>query len=198
MAGNYQRRGAVRKAGTKKGPQVGSGGVRRRGLEARGATPPAHPRPNHPAAKAAKRAAKNQQQRRQQRRTDDTEVVLGRNPVLECLRADVPATALWVALGAEADERLTESVRRAADAGISILEVPRSDLDRISANGLHQGIALQVPPYQYAHPDDLLRVAQNDVFPALFVALDNVTDPRNLGAIVRSVAAFGGHGVVIP
>jgi 23S rRNA (guanosine2251-2'-O)-methyltransferase len=198
MAGNSQRRGAIRKAGTKKGPKVGSGGVRRRGLEGRGATPPAHMRPNHPAAKRAKTQQKTQQQRRQQRRTDDTEVVLGRNPVLECLRAGVPATALWVALGAEADERLTESVRRAADAGISILEVPRNDLDRISANGLHQGIALQVPPYSYAHPDDLLAAASADGAPALLVALDNISDPRNLGAIVRSVAGFGGHGVLIP
>jgi 23S rRNA (guanosine2251-2'-O)-methyltransferase len=198
MAGNSQRRGAIRKAGTKKGPKVGSGGVRRRGLEGRGATPPAHMRPNHPAAKRAKTQQKTQQQRRQQRRTDDTEVVLGRNPVLECLRAGVPATALWVALGAEADERLTESVRRAADAGISILEVARNDLDRISANGLHQGIALQVPPYSYAHPDDLLAAASADGAPALLVALDNISDPRNLGAIVRSVAGFGGHGVLIP
>ncbi len=198
MAGNSQRRGAVRKAGTKKGPKVGSGGVRRRGLEGRGATPPAHMRPNHPAAKAAKRAAKGQQQRRQQRRADDVEVVLGRNPVLECLRAGVPATALYVALGTDADERLTETVRRAADAGISILEVPRVDLDRISANGLHQGIALQVPPYEYTHPDDLLATATKDSTPALLVALDNISDPRNLGAIVRSVAGFGGHGVLIP
>ncbi len=197
VAGNSRRRGAVRKEGTKKGPTVGSGGVRRRGLEGRGATPPAHQRPHHP---AAKRAAKTQQQqqRRPARKTDDTEVVLGRNPVLECLRARVPATALFVALGAEADERLTESVRLAADSGISILEVPRHDLDRIAANGLHQGIALQVPPYQYAHPDDLLAVVKKDSTPALLVALDNISDPRNLGAIVRSVAAFGGHGVLIP
>ena len=174
---------------------VGSGGVRRRGLEGRGATPPAHMRPNHP---AAKRAAKAQQQRRPARKTDDIEVVLGRNPVLECLRAGVPATALYVALGAEADERLTESVKLAADSGISILEVPRHDLDRIATNGLHQGIALQVPPYHYAHPDDLLADAMRDSTPALMVALDNISDPRNLGAIVRSVAAFGGHGVVIP
>jgi 23S rRNA (guanosine2251-2'-O)-methyltransferase len=197
MAGNSQRRGAVRKAGTKKGPTVGSGGVRRRGLEGKGATPPAHQRPHHPAAKRAAKAAK-QQQRRPARKTDDTEVVLGRNPVLECLRAAVPATALYVALGADADERLTESVRRAADSGISILEVPRHDLDRIAANGLHQGIALQVPPYQYAHPDDLLADATHANTPALLVALDNISDPRNLGAIVRSVAAFGGHGVLIP
>ncbi|OBG15797.1 23S rRNA (guanosine(2251)-2'-O)-methyltransferase RlmB [Mycolicibacterium celeriflavum] len=197
MAGNSRRRGAVRKPGTKKGPTVGSGGVRRRGLEGRGATPPAHMRPNHPAAKRAAKAAKSQG-RRQGKKTDDTEVVLGRNPVLECLRADVPATALYVALGADADERLTEAVQIAADAGISILEVPRHDLDRIATNGLHQGVALQVPPYSYAHPDDLLASARAAGSPALLVALDNISDPRNLGAIVRSVAAFGGHGVLIP
>jgi 23S rRNA (guanosine2251-2'-O)-methyltransferase len=199
MAGNSRRRGAIRKPGTKKGPTVGSGGQRRRGVEGRGATPPAHMRPGHPAAKrAAPKQKSPQKSRRGGKRTDDVEVVLGRNPVLECLRADVPATALYVALGAEADERLTESVTRAADSGIAILEVPRSDLDRIANNGLHQGIALQVPPYDYAHPDDLLAAARADGAPELLVALDNITDPRNLGAIVRSVSAFGGHGVVIP
>src|ERR1700761_8052573 len=99
MAGNSQRRGAVRKAGSKKGAVVGSGGQRRRALEGRGPTPPAHLRPNPPAAK----------------RTDQPETVLGRNPVLECLRAGVPATALYLALGIDADERVTESVARAAD-----------------------------------------------------------------------------------
>ncbi|WP_019698754.1 TrmH family RNA methyltransferase, partial [Mycobacterium avium] len=185
MAGNSRRRGAVRKAGTKKGPTVGSGGQRRRGLEGRGPTPPAHLRPNHPAAKRAQSPP-----RRPAKRTEETETVLGRNPVLECLRAGVPATALYVALGTEADERLTESVSRAADSGISILEVPRADLDRMTGNHLHQGIALQVPPYIYAHPDDLLEAAAGSL-PALLVALDNISDPRNLGAIVRSVAAFG-------
>ncbi|MEW2478041.1 23S rRNA (guanosine(2251)-2'-O)-methyltransferase RlmB [Mycobacterium sp. NPDC051198] len=196
MAGNSQRRGAVRKPGTKKGPTVGSGGVRRRGLEGRGATPRADQRPHHPAAKKAAKAARQAQGRH--KKTDDTELVLGRNPVVECLRAKVPATALYVALGTEADERLTESVQIAADRGISILEVQRHDLDRMSSNGLHQGLALQVPPYNYAHPDDLLKAARDSGEPALMVALDNISDPRNLGAIVRSVAAFGGQGVVIP
>lgn len=192
MAGNSRRRGAIRKEGTKKGPTVGSGGQRRRGLEGRGPTPPAHMRPNHPAAKRAKA-----QSRRPGRTDEPAETVLGRNPVVECLRAGVPATALYVALGTEADERLTESVTRAADLGISILEVPRTDLDRMTSNHLHQGIALQVPPYNYAHPDDLVAAALASP-PALLVALDNISDPRNLGAIVRSVAAFGGHGVLIP
>ncbi|MDT5090779.1 MAG: rRNA (guanosine2251-2-O)-methyltransferase [Mycobacterium sp.] len=195
MAGNSKRRGAVRKPGTKGSPPVGSGGVRRRGLEGRGATPPAHLRPNHP---AANRAAAQKKSHRGGKKTDEPDVVLGRNPVLECLRAGIPATALYVALGAEADERLTESVGRAADSGIPILEVPRNDLDRISANGLHQGIALQVPPYDYAHPDELLAAVQDAPSPALLVALDNISDPRNLGAIIRSVAAFGGDGVLIP
>ena len=196
MAGNSKRRGAIRKPGTKKGPTVGSGGVRRRGLEGKGATPAAKDRSHHPAAKRAAKAAR--QQRGRQRKTDDVELVLGRNPVVECLRAGVPASALYVALGADSDERLTESVTRAADTGIPILEVPKPDLDRMSTNGLHQGIALQVPPYDYAHPDDMLKAATTDVSPAMLVALDNISDPRNLGAIVRSVSAFGGHGVLIP
>ncbi|HXV91750.1 MAG TPA: 23S rRNA (guanosine(2251)-2'-O)-methyltransferase RlmB, partial [Pseudonocardia sp.] len=130
---------------------------------------------------------------------DDTpETVLGRNPVVECLRAGVPATALQVALGATVDERVAEAVHLAADAGISILEVPRTDLDRIAGGALHQGVALQVPPYAYAHPDELLELAAERGEPALVVALDGVTDPRNLGAVVRSVGAFGGHGVVVP
>jgi 23S rRNA (guanosine2251-2'-O)-methyltransferase len=193
MAGNSRRKGAIRKSGTKKGPVVGSGGQRRRALEGRGPTPPAHLRPNHP---AAKRAA-SQSRRPAAKRTDETETVLGRNPVVECLRAGVPATALYIALGTEADERITESVSRAGDLGIAILEVPRTDLDRLTANHLHQGIALQVPPYNYAHPDDLIAAAAKSP-PALLVALDNISDPRNLGAIVRSVSAFGGHGVMIP
>jgi 23S rRNA (guanosine2251-2'-O)-methyltransferase len=195
MAGNSRRRGSVRKSGTKKGPVVGSGGQRRRALEGRGPTPPAHMRPNHPAAKRA--ASQPRRSGPIKKRTDETETVLGRNPVLECLRAGVPATALYIALGTEADERVTESISRAGDLGLAILEVPRTDLDRLTANHLHQGIALQVPPYNYAHPDDLVAAATASP-PALLVALDNISDPRNLGAIVRSVAAFGGHGVMIP
>ncbi|GGK60013.1 23S rRNA (guanosine(2251)-2'-O)-methyltransferase RlmB [Nocardia camponoti] len=208
MAGNSQRRGAIRKGGTKKGAVVGTGGKRRRGLEGRGATPPAEARTKHPAhkrkvaadkAKAAGRPIGKAPSRGPGRKPDDgPELVLGRNPVLECLRAEVPATALYVANGTENDDRLSESVQRAADMGISILEVPRTDLDRMSTNGLHQGVALQVPPYRYSHPEDLLDKVKQSAEPALIVALDHITDPRNLGAVIRSVAAFGGQGVIIP
>ncbi|OLT17466.1 23S rRNA (guanosine(2251)-2'-O)-methyltransferase RlmB [Pseudonocardia sp. CNS-139] len=210
MAGNSRRRGAMRKEGTKKGMVVGSGGQRRRGLRGKGPTPPAEMRPNHPAAKratAGKSAKANAKPtgrggpagaRRRPSDGDGPETVLGRNPVVECLRAGVPATALHVAIGTTSDERVAEAVQLAADAGISILEVSRGDLDRIGGGALHQGLALQVPPYAYAHPDELLEAASDSGEPALIVALDGVTDPRNLGAIVRSVGAFGGHGVVVP
>jgi 23S rRNA (guanosine2251-2'-O)-methyltransferase len=197
----------MRKEGTKKGMVVGSGGQRRRALQGKGPTPPAEARKGHPAqrrsAAAAKHAAKGAERGRQggaKRRADDElpETVLGRNPVVECLRAGVPALALHIALGTTADERVAEAVQLAADAGVAILEVPRIDLDRIAGGALHQGVALQVPPYAYAHPDELLEVASDSRDPALIVALDGVTDPRNLGAVVRSVSAFGGHGVVVP
>lgn len=208
MAGNSSRRGAVRKGDGKKGATVGSGGQRRRGLEPRGATPPAEARTKHPKAKRARAAARAQPAPDRTGRitrsrpgagvVDGPETVLGRNPVIECLRAGVPATALYVAVGTESDERLTESIRYASEHDIAILEVPRTDLDKLSRNGLHQGVALQVPAYTYAHPDDLLSRAGRASAPPLLVAMDNVTDPRNLGAVIRSVAAFGGHGVVIP
>jgi 23S rRNA (guanosine2251-2'-O)-methyltransferase len=206
MAGNSKRRGAVRKDGTKKGMVVGSGGQRRRALEGKGPTPPAERRPGHPkavtAARNAKRAAnapkKTAGNRRKPGDGETPETVLGRNPVVECLRAGVPALSLTVSVGSTSDERVAEAVHLAADAGVAILEVPRGELDRISGGALHQGVALTVPPYAYAHPDELLETASEAAEPGLIVALDGVTDPRNLGAVVRSVGAFGGHGVVVP
>jgi 23S rRNA (guanosine2251-2'-O)-methyltransferase len=122
------------------------------------------------------------------------ELLLGRNPVVEALRAVVPATALYVAQGIDVDERITEIARTAGDRGIPILEVPRNELDRMTGGVLHQGVGLQVPPFAYEDFDDLIAAALEQTAP-LLVALDGVTDPRNVGAVIRSVAAFGGHGV---
>ncbi|MEV4345561.1 23S rRNA (guanosine(2251)-2'-O)-methyltransferase RlmB [Actinoplanes sp. NPDC049596] len=122
------------------------------------------------------------------------ELLLGRNPVVEALRAAVPATALYVAQGIDIDERVTEIVRTAGDRGIPILEIGRNELDRMTGGVLHQGIGLQVPPFAYENFDDLVAAALEQPAP-LLVALDGITDPRNLGAVIRSVAAFGGHGV---
>ena len=119
------------------------------------------------------------------------ELVTGRNPVVEALRAGVPGTALYVM--SSTDERVRESIQLAADRRIPLLETGKNELDRLTDGAVHQGVALQVKPYRYAHPDDLLKGAA-----PLIVAVDGITDPRNLGAIVRSAAAFGASGVVVP
>ncbi|WP_261325571.1 23S rRNA (guanosine(2251)-2'-O)-methyltransferase RlmB [Modestobacter marinus] len=203
MAGNSQRRGRSAGAG-KKTATTGTGGKNRRSLAGRGATPPASARPHHPAYRKAQASAARQDNRaRAQRRSEESpELLLGRNPVLEALRAQIPATALYVVTGDTSrggtDERIAESVQLAADRGLPLLEVGKAEFDRMSDGALHQGIGLMVPPYDYAHPDDLLDIARNSGRAPLLVALDGVTDPRNLGAIIRSAAAFDAHGVVVP
>lgn len=198
MAGNSKRKGAVRKRG--KGPAAGSGGRVRRGLEGKGPTPKAKDRPYHKAHKqrvAAEKAASSRPKRRSAR-GGDSEWVAGRNAVVEALRAELPVTALYVMEGVERDGRLKEAFGLAAERGVSLLEVPRAELDRITGGAVHQGLAARVPPYDYAHPDDLLEAAAERGEPPLIVALDSVTDPRNLGAVVRSAAGFGAHGVLVP
>ncbi|GAA2062380.1 23S rRNA (guanosine(2251)-2'-O)-methyltransferase RlmB [Streptomyces albiaxialis] len=198
MAGNNPR--SNRSVSKKKGAQVGSGGNRRRGLEGKGPTPPAEMRKGHAKQRAAQAKARRAQGRPQRKGAKGTsELVVGRNSVVEALREGVPANALYVQQFIDNDERVREAVRVAGErGGIHLVEAPRPELDRMT-NGLnHQGVVLQVPPYEYAHPEDLAAAAYDEGEDPLIVALDGVTDPRNLGAVVRSVSAFGGHGVVVP
>lgn len=197
MAGNSQRRGAIRKT-AKGNPTAGSGGRVRRGLEGKGPTPKAADRPNHKAYKAKKRAEKSQGPRPKRRTTNDAEWVAGRNSLVEALREGVPVNAVYVAEGAERDGRLKEIFASAADRGISLLEVSRPELDRLTGGAVHQGVAGRIPAYEYAAPDELIERAHEAGEPPLIVALDSITDPRNLGAIVRSASGFGAHGVLIP
>ncbi|RYG78211.1 23S rRNA (guanosine(2251)-2'-O)-methyltransferase RlmB [Yimella sp. RIT 621] len=199
MAGNSQRRGAIRKGSSKKGMQVGSGGQRRRGLEGKGPTPKAAERPNHKAYKAAQKTGGTSRPGSRggnRRGKASSEVIAGRNSVLEALRAHIPVTTMYVAGRIDSDDRVREALKLAADRAIPILETPRGELDRLTDDAVHQGLALQIPPYEYAHPSDLIDPEAPGI--PLVVALDGITDPRNLGAIIRSVAAFGGHGVIVP
>jgi len=214
------RAGAVRKG---KGKQVGSGGQGRQALEGKGPTPKAEDRAWHPAGKrkaaeeryraaSGKGKAKvaGQGQRagaprgasgaaRRAKSGDESEIVTGRNSVVEALRARIPASTLYVAARVEMDDRVKEAMKLATNRGIPILEVMRPELDRLAGEGgVHQGLALKVPPYEYAHPIEVLdEVLARDETP-LLVALDGITDPRNLGAILRSTAAFGGQAVIVP
>ncbi|MEN9711042.1 MAG: hypothetical protein RL441_1034 [Actinomycetota bacterium] len=195
MAGNSQRRGAVRKAGTKKGSTTGSGGNRRKGLEGRGPTPKAEDRKQHKAYKGDRPVRNTKATARPaapRERKPQLDVVVGRNPVVEALRSEVPATILHVAIGIDYDERVREALDLASAQGLSILEVGKAQIERIAGVALHQGLALTVKPYVY--PDYEEFIGNTD----LVVALDGVTDPRNLGAVVRSAAAFGAAAVVLP
>lgn len=211
MAGNSRRRGAVRKPGSKKGPRVGSGGQGRQALEGRGPTPKATDRVGHPAAK--RKAAEERRSQVAPRRGasargaapssasrsgGEVEVVCGRNAVVEALRAGVPATALYVAARIDADDRVREVLRIASGRGLPLLEVTKPELDRLTGGAVHQGLAIQVPPYRYADVLDVVEGALEAGRVPLVVALDGVTDPRNLGAVLRSAAAFGADAVLLP
>jgi len=212
MAGNSERRGATRKAGSKKGATVGSGGKGRRALEGKGPTPKAEDRPYHVAAKrkaagekAAGRsgrpsagASRSAAGGRGGRTSSTHEIVSGRNSVVEAMRAGIPVATVYLAARLEADDRTREIVQVAADSGYPLLEVSRTELDRLTDGSVHQGVAIQVPPYAYADEDDLLDAAEASGRAPLVVALDGVTDPRNLGAVLRSAGAFGAHGVLVP
>ena len=200
MPGNSQRKGAVRRKG--KGNTAGSGGRVKRGLEGKGPTPKAEDRPYHVAHRAKKVAAHQgaggPSTPRTGRPGSGPEWVAGRNAVLEAMQAEIPVRAAYVAEGAERDDRLRDIGKLAASRGTAFLEVTRAELDRLTGGALHQGVALQLPAFDYAHPDDLLAAALDSDHPPLIVALDSITDPRNLGAIIRSAAAFGADGVLIP
>lgn len=209
----------------KKGARVGTGGHGRQALEGKGPTPKAEDRKGHKAYKfknaAEKKAASGVQRRgeflapanrtagtagasrqngaRVAKAADASEVLSGRNSVLEALRAKVPASALYIANRIEMDDRVKEAINLANLRGIPVSEVTRPEIDRLTGNdAVHQGIALGVPPYNYQHPMELLDKIIGRGQKPLLVALDGITDPRNLGAIIRSVAAFGGQGVIVP
>ncbi|MDN5754281.1 MAG: 23S rRNA (guanosine(2251)-2'-O)-methyltransferase RlmB [Arthrobacter sp.] len=211
MATPKRHGGAPKK---KKGPTVGTGGHGRKSLEGKGPTPKAEERTYHQAYRSrqlAERAAAKPGATRQRpagrgggRSRNAEEMVSGRNSVLEALRADIPAKALYLAIRIDVDDRVREILKLAADRGLAVMETGKPELDRMTDESIHQGLALQVPPYDY--PDaletvkaTLAKVAKGHLANTpLFIALDGITDPRNLGAIIRSASAFGAHAVIVP
>ena len=204
MAGNSSRKGAIR--ASKKGPTTGTGGKNKKRLTGKGPTPKAEDRPYHAAAKRKKAVAKKADSK-VVRKTDGKEVrttraprgdrprgeiVAGRNAVLEALREAVPATELLVARSIDVDDRVAESLKLALHLGLPIREAHRAEVEGISPNS--QGIILAIKPFQYSSFEEIMQRAK---YPALIIALDGVTDPRNLGAIIRSAAAFGAAGVIM-
>ncbi len=208
MPGNERYPGPRRRPGSKKGPTKGSGGNRRRGLEGRGPTPKAEDRVGHPRARAKARAEARAAQptrakqldkiRRRFQVPEGYEIVCGRNAVAEAARAGAPISRVFMAVSAESDDRLEAVVRRATLMGSPVLETTKLDLEALTEGAVHQGVAIELPAYEYLSARDLLDRARSRGHTPLIVALDQVTDPHNLGAVLRSAGAFGSDGVLIP
>ncbi len=199
MAGNSSRRGAIRKGASKKGASVGSGGNRRQKLEGKGPTPKAEDRPGHVAyrkAAAKERRAKREPNNGGKRRAPD-DIVAGRNPVVESLVAGVPGSALYVQRNIDVDARIRQSIDLAMAAGIDVRQARREELDDLAGGVNHQGVVMKAAEFTYSDVADLLHSGPASS-PNVIVALDGITDPRNLGAIARSAAAFGAGGLIIP
>ena len=205
MPGNSQRKGAIRKRASGN-PTAGSGGRVRAGVSRarvrRRRRPTARTTRRHKAEDARDERRSRPAGRARQSRRSAGRRRSGSPAATPSSRRCGPAcrsSRVYVAEGTERDDRLREAFKLAADRGISLLEVTRAELDRMTDGAVHQGLALQVPAYEYAAPGrPARRRAPTRGEPPLIVALDSVTDPRNLGAVVRSAAAFGAHGVVIP
>ena len=208
MPGNERYPGASRRRpGKKKGPTKGSGGNRRQGLEGKGPTPRAENRVGHPKARAkalaearAARPTRAKQLEKIRRRfevPEGHEIICGRNAVAEAARAGVPMSRVFMASSSTTDDRLGAVVRRATLLGAPVLETTKLDLEALTGGAVHQGVAVEIPAYEYVAARDLLERALAAGRTPLLVALDQITDPHNLGAVLRSAGAFGADGVVI-
>ncbi len=203
----------------KKGPTKGWG-EHRNALRGKGPTPKAEDRVYHKAYKAKQATNRRKManprlaaRRRAAKFTSDSDnLVIGRNAVLEALRVGVPGVQLYIATRIEHDDRTREIIELAGAQSLHLLEADRLEMDRIARSSNHQGVVLKVQPYQYSSLAELADIAERkakamDVVNSpsarinarpLFIALDGVTDPQNLGAVIRSAAAFGANGVILP
>jgi 23S rRNA (guanosine2251-2'-O)-methyltransferase len=124
--------------------------------------------------------------------------IFGINPVLEALRSGRPVQRLLVADQRKTDRDVKEILRLAKNSGVELRMASRDALNREAPQAVHQGVIAIASAREYAEFDDILKIpAQREQAP-LFLILDGVEDPRNLGAILRSAEAAGVHGVIIP
>lgn len=199
--GNQGRRGAQHR--TDKQTAIGSGGRNRRALGGHGPTPKAEERTYHVAYQ--KKAAREREVAAEESRAaakrhtrvkirPGRELVVGRGPVLEVVSAGIDIERIFIA--DSTDGRMREVIAALSDTGAPFVEVTRRDLDVASEGAVHQGIGVEVAEYEYWDLDEILVRALEGS--GLLVALDHVTDPHNVGAVLRSSAAFGAAGLILP
>ena len=124
-------------------------------------------------------------------------LIEGRNAVTEALRAGTPIDKIFLARG-ETDATLGHIAAAARDKGVVVVECDRRKLDFMSRTHSHQGVIAQAAVREYASVDDILNAAREKGEPPLIVVCDELSDPHNLGAVLRTAECAGAHGVIIP
>ena len=130
-------------------------------------------------------------------RSDNENLIEGRNAVLEAFRAGRTVDRLYVQDGLK-DGPILTILREAKKTDAIVTRVTRERLDQISTTGMHQGVAAIVAAFSYASVEDMLALAREKEEPPFLFLLDNIEDPHNLGAIIRTANLAGAHGVIIP
>ena len=154
---------------------------------------------------APKRGGKNRrdygseysfEERRVQVGADGLEVVAGRNPVMEVLSGERDVERVFIADGSEGS--VSKIVAMARDNGVIVDFVPKEKIDAMAPGVKHQGVVAKVSEYKYADMDDVFARAEAAGEDPFIIILDEINDPHNLGAIIRTAECAGAHGIVIP
>ncbi len=128
---------------------------------------------------------------------DSESIIEGRNEVIEAFRAGRTVEKVFMIERTE-DGPLKTILREAKKAGVSVRFVKKERLEQLSESGKHQGVVAYVASMEYSQVDDILSLAEERNEQPFIILLDNVEDPHNLGAIIRTADASGAHGVIIP
>ena len=134
--------------------------------------------------------------RRAQVGADGLEVVAGRNPVIEVLSGDRDVERVFIADGSEGS--VSKIIALAREKGVIIDFVPKERIDAMAPGVKHQGVAAKVSEYKYSEMEDVFARAEASGEDPFIIILDEITDPHNLGAIIRTAECAGAHGVIIP
>jgi 23S rRNA (guanosine2251-2'-O)-methyltransferase len=129
---------------------------------------------------------------------EDNHLIEGRHAVQEALKAGRNVEKVLIARESEQGQSVRRLMALAKDNGAVVQVVDNRKLDSLSATGHHQGVIAMGTPIQYVEPAEMLNAAQETGRPPLILALNEVTDPHNLGAILRTAEVMGAHGVVLP
>ncbi|MBQ9458474.1 MAG: 23S rRNA (guanosine(2251)-2'-O)-methyltransferase RlmB [Oscillospiraceae bacterium] len=143
------------------------------------------------------RANERRESRSAERETGADGLIEGRNAVIEALRAGTAIDKIYLAKG-ETDKTLGHIASAAREAGVVVVEADRRKLDYMSVTKAHQGVVALAAVREYASVEDILAAAREKGEPPLIVVCDEIGDPHNLGAIIRTAECAGAHGVIIP